>query len=107
MARTDHRALRAIDQIGESKYAAKQAQGWQPGELVAGVYSYETFNTVFKRAITYTNWLNEQYSAVRLFKDVDEEMTTEFLSEKLATCQPDTVQTLLAALRKLQEGCTP
>ena len=99
-----YRALKAIDHIGESKYTAKQTQGWQPGEAVAGLYSYGTFNTVFKRAVTYTNWLNEQYSAVRLFKDVDEEMTTEFLSEKLETCQPDTVQTLLATLRKLQEG---
>ena len=99
-----YRALKAIDHIGESKYDAKQAQGWQPGEAVDGIYSFGTFNTVFKRAVTYTNWLVAEYPGLRFFKDVDDELTTEFLNEKLATCQVDTVQTLIATLRKLQEG---
>jgi integrase len=99
-----YRALKAIDHIGESKYEAKQAQGWQPGEAVAGIYSFGTFNTVFKRAITYTNWLIAEYPGLRFFRDVDDEMTTEFLNEKSETCQADTAQTLIATLRKLQEG---
>ena len=98
------RALRAIDQIGESKYQAKREQGWQPGEAVAGLFSHGYRNTVFDRAITFTNWLHEQYPAVRLFRDVDHEMTAEFLGEKAETCTPDTIRTLLATLKKLQEG---
>jgi hypothetical protein len=47
--------------VGESKHDAKQAQGWKPGEAVEGVYSFGTFTTVFKRAITYKNWLVEEY----------------------------------------------
>jgi integrase len=39
-----------------------------------------------------------------LFRDVDHEMTAEFLGEKAETCTPDTVRTLLATLKKLQEG---
>ena len=31
-------------------------------------------------------------------------MTAEFLGEKAETCTPDTVRTLLATLKKLQEG---
>ncbi len=99
-----YRALKAIDHIGESKYEAKQAQGWKPGEAVAGIYSFGTFNTVFERAITYTNWLVAEYPGLRFFTEVDDEMTTEFLNEKYETCQTDTVQTLIATLRKLQEG---
>jgi integrase len=98
------RVLSAIDHIGESKYAAKQGQDWQPGEAVAGLFSHGYRNTVFDRAITYTNWLREQYPAVRLFRDVDHEMTAEFLGEKAETCTPDTIRTLLATLKKLQEG---
>ena len=98
------RALRAIEHIGESKYQAKRERGWQPGEAVAGPFSHGYRNTVFDRAITFTNWLHEQYPAVRLFREVDHEMTAEFLSEKAATCTPDTVRTLLATLKKLQEG---
>lgn len=56
------------------------------------------------RAITFTHWLREQYPTVRLFRDVDREMTAEFLGEKAETCTPDTVRTLLATLKKLQEG---
>ena len=98
------RALRAIDHIGESKYAAKQEQDWQPGKAVEGLFSHGYRNTVFDRAVTFTNWLREQYPAVRLFREVDYEMTAEFLSEKVETCTPDTVRTLLATLKKLQEG---
>jgi integrase len=98
------RALRAIDQIGESKYQAKREQGWQPGEAVAGLFSHGYRNTVFDRAVTFTHWLREQYPAVRLFREVDHEMTAEFLGEKAETCTPDTVRTLLATLKKLQEG---
>ena len=54
--------------------------------------------------MTFTNWLREEYPAVRLFRDVDREMTAEFLGEKAETCTPDTVRTLLATLKKLQEG---
>jgi integrase len=98
------RALRAIDHIGESKYQAKQEQGWQPGEAVAGLFSHGYQNTVFDRAVTFTNWLREQYPTVRLFREVDHEMTVEFLGEKVETCTPDTIRTLLATLKKLQEG---
>lgn len=98
------RALRAIEQIGESKYQAKREQDWQPGEAVAGLYSHGYRNTIFDRAVTFTHWLREQYPAVRLFREVDHEMTAEFLGEKAATCTPDTVRTLLATLKKLQEG---
>ncbi len=99
-----YRALQAIDCLGHSKYAAKQAQGWQPGEAVEGIFSYGTFTTVFKRAITYKNWLIEEYPGLRFFENIDDEMTTEYLNEKAETCQTDTVQTIVATLRKLQEG---
>jgi hypothetical protein len=39
-----------------------------------------------------------------LFREVDHEMTAEFLGEKAETCTPDTIRTLLATLKKLQEG---
>ena len=99
-----YRALKAIDRIGESKYDAKLTQGWRPGQAVEGIYSFGTFTTVFKRAITYKNWLVEEYPGLRFFEDVNREMTDEFLNEKDETCQTDTVQTLIATLRKLQEG---
>ena len=98
------RALRAIDHIGESKYQAKREQDWQPGEAVAGLFSHGYRNTVFDRAVTFTHWLREQYPGVRLLRDVDHEMTAEFLGEKAETCTPDTIRTLLATLKKLQEG---
>jgi len=98
------RALQAIDHIGESKYQAKQDQDWQPGEAVAGLFSHGYRNNVFDRAVTFTNWLREQYPHVRLFREVDHEMTAEFLGEKAETSTPDTVRTLLATLKKLQEG---
>ena len=99
-----YRALKAIDHIGESKYDAKQAQGWKPGQAVEGIYSFGTFTTVFQRAITYTNWLVEEYPGLRFFEEIDRDMTDEFLNEKSATCQTDIVQSLIATLRKLQEG---
>lgn len=98
------RALNAIDCIGYSKYAAKQEQDWRPGEAVAGLFSHGYRNTVFDRAVTFTHWLREEYPTVRLFHDVDHEMTAEFLNEKTETCTPDTVRTMLATLKKLQEG---
>ena len=98
------RALRAIDHLGESKYQAKREQGWQPGEAVAGLFSHGYRNTVFDRAVTFTHWLREQYPAVRLFREVDHEMTAEFLGEKAETCTSDTIRTLMATLKKLQEG---
>ena len=64
------RALNAIDRIGESKYRAKKAQGWRPGEAVAGLFSFDYKNTVFDRAITFTNWLGEHYPDLRLFQEV-------------------------------------
>ncbi len=98
------RALSAIDCIGTSKYAAKQEQDWRLGEAVAGLFSHGYRNTVFDRAVTFTHWLREEYPTVRLFRDVDHEMTAEFLGEKAETCTPDTIRTLLATLKKLQEG---
>lgn len=98
------RALAAIDRTGYSKYAAKQVQAWQPGEAVAGLFSHGYRNTVFDRAVTFTNWLREEYPTVRLFRDVDHDMTAEFLGEKVETCTPDTLRTLLATVKKLQEG---
>ena len=97
-------ALQAIDCIGESKHEAKQAQGWKPGQAVHGIYSYGTRNTVFDRAMTLVHWVEEQYPDVRYLREIDQEIITEFIGEKLETCQPNTVKALLAALRKLQEG---
>ncbi len=97
-------ALQAIDCIGESKHEAKQAQGWKPGQAVYGIYSYGTRNTVFDRAMTLVHWVEEQYPDVKYLSELDEEIITEFIGEKLETCQPNTVKALLAALRKLQEG---
>lgn len=93
------RALMAIDHLGESKYQAKREQGWLPGKAVAGLFSHGYRNTVFDRAVTFTHWLREQYPTIRLFRDVDHEMTAEFLGEKAETCTPDTIRTLLATLR--------
>lgn len=98
------RALQAINHIGESSHAAKRAQDWNPGMAVKGLYSYGTFNAVFDRAMTFTNWLDVKYPGLKLFRNVEREMTIEFLIEKSATCTPNTLQTLVAALRKLQEG---
>jgi hypothetical protein len=39
-----------------------------------------------------------------LFREVDHEMTVEFLGEKAETCTPDAIRTLLATLKKLQES---
>jgi integrase len=99
-----YRALQAIDCLGHSKYEAKQAQGWQPGQPVHGLYSFGYKNLVFDRAITFTNWLRDQYPHIQLFRDVDGEMTAEYLNEKVETCTPDTLRTALATLKKLQEG---
>jgi hypothetical protein len=77
-----YRAVQAIDCLGHSKYEAKQAQGWHHGQPVHGLYRYGYKNLVFDRAITYTNWLHDQYLHIRLFRDVDREMTTEYLNEK-------------------------
>ncbi len=89
---------------GHSKYEAKQSQCWQPGQPVYGLYSFGYKNLVFDRVITFTHWLREQYPHVRLFRDVDNEMTAEYLNEKTGTCTPDTLCTTLATLKKLQEG---
>ena len=99
-----YRALNTIDHIGHSKYAAKQEQDWLPGQAVKGLYSFGYKNLVFDQAITFTNWLREEYPDVRLFCDVDQEMVAEYLSEKSATYTPDTTRTVLATLKKLQEG---
>ena len=98
------RALDAIDKQGESKHLAKQEQGWKRGQPVYGVFSGGTQNTVFDRAMTFANWLTDNHLEIRLFRDLDEEIVIEFMAEKTATCQPNTIQALLAALRKLQEG---
>ncbi len=41
-----------------------------------------TFTTVFKRAITYKNWLIEEYLGLRFFEEINYEMTIEYLNEK-------------------------
>jgi hypothetical protein len=74
--------------VGESKYDTKQAQGWQLGEAVEGIFSFGTFTTVFKRAITYTNWLVEEYPGLRFFEEIDRDMTDEFLNEKARPVRP-------------------
>jgi len=99
-----YQALAAIDCAGQSKYVAKQAQDWKPGQAIDGLYSFGYKNTVFDRAITFTNWLREEYPQVRLFREVDREMTAEYLGKKSETCTPDTLRTLLTTLKKLQEG---
>lgn len=98
------RALSAIDCIGESKYQAKKVQDWQPGEAVAGLFSYGYKNTVFDRAITFANWLGEHYPDLRLFREVDQDIVAEYLLVKTETCTPDTVRTLIATMQKLQES---
>jgi len=98
------RALQAISHIGESSHAAKRAQNWKPGLAVKGIYSYGTFNAVFDRAVTFTNWLDVEYPGLKLFRNVKPEMTVEFLQEKSVTCTTSTLQALVAALRKLQEA---
>ena len=104
MAGSDRSGTQTIDHIGDSKFRAKQEQDWLPGEAVKGLFSLGYRNPVFDQAITFTNWLQEQYPRVRLFNEVDREMVAEFLGEKAETCTPDTVRTLLATLKKLQEG---
>jgi hypothetical protein len=99
-----YRALNTIDHIGHSKFAAKQEQNWLPSHAVKGLYSFGYKNLVFDQAITFTNWLREEYPDVRLFSEVDREMVAEYLGEKVATCTPDTIRTMLATLKKLQEG---
>ncbi len=99
-----YRVLQAIDCTGQSKYAAKHTQGWKPGQAIDGLYSFGDKNTVFDRAITFTNWLDLEHPGLRLFRNVDYEMTAEYLGEKSETCTPDTVRTLLTTLKKLQEG---
>jgi hypothetical protein len=79
------RTLKAIDHIDESKYQAKQEQDWQLGEAEVGLFSHGYRNTVFDRAIAFTNWLHEQYPTIRLFREVDHEMATKFLDEKVET----------------------
>lgn len=49
-----YRALQTVDCIGQSKYQANQAQGWKPRRAI-GLYSFGYKNTVFDRAITFTN----------------------------------------------------
>src|SRR5512139_652482 len=99
-----YRALNTIDHIGHSKFVAKQEQDWLPGQAVKGLYSFGYKNLVFDQAITFTNWLREEYSDVRLFCEVDREMVAEYLDEKAETCTPDTIRTMLATFKKLQEG---
>ncbi len=99
-----YRAFNTIDHIGHSKFVAKQKQDWIPGQAVKGLYSFGYKNLVFDQAMTFTNWLHEEYPDVRLFSEVDQEMVAEYLGEKAATCTPDTIRTMLATLKKLQEG---
>jgi integrase len=98
------RALDAIDHRGESKHLAKREQGWKPGEPVYGIFSDGTQNTVFDRAMTFANWLKERHPNIKRFRDVDEETVREFMAAKTVDCRSNTVQALLSALRKLQEG---
>lgn len=99
-----HRALTVINHIGEAADIARQVEARAPGNRVASINSYGVFNTVFDYAITYTNWLMEEYPDVRSFKDVDHEMTAEFLNEKSAANSPKIAQSLVAALWYLQAG---
>lgn len=45
-------------------------------------------NTVLDRTVTFTHWLREQYPAIRLFREVDHEMTMEYPGEKAEMCTP-------------------
>jgi|GEM_PF-1738215 len=99
-------ALQAIDQRGHSKHAAKREHGHRPGQAVPGVFSDGYLNTVFDRAITLTHWITRHYPVIRQFSDLDPELITEYLAEKAATCEPQTVRTHLACLRKLEEALT-
>jgi len=97
-------ALAAIDQRGKSKHEAKRDLECRPGEAVPGIFSNGYLNTVFDRAMTFTHWMEEQYPEVRQYSEVDKEIITEYVAEKADTCRPSTVRTVLACLRKLQEG---
>ncbi len=99
-----YRALTAIDHRGESKHLAKWEQEWNSGQPVYGAFSDGTYNTVFDRAMTFANWVKETYPDIRRFRDIDEEIVTEFMAVKTDLCEPNTVRALLSALRKLQEG---
>jgi hypothetical protein len=65
-----------------------------------------TQNMVFDRAMTFANWLRDHYPSFKRFRDVDEKTVIEFMAKKTASCQSNTIQALLSALRKLQEGLT-
>jgi integrase len=45
-----------------------------------------------------------RYPGLKIFRNVEREMTAEFLQEKSMTCTTNTLQAQVAALRKLQEG---
>ena len=96
--------LAAIDQRGTSKHMAKRSLGCLPGEAVPGIFSNGYLNTVFDRAMTFCHWLEEQHPEIRQYGEVDKEIVTEYVAEKTETCQPATIRTILACLRKLQEG---
>ena len=98
------RALNIIDRRDDSKHVAKLEQDWKPGQAVYGVFSDGTRNTVFDRAMTFANWLDDNHPDIRIFRQVDEDIVTEFMAEKTELCEPNTVKALLSALRKLQEG---
>jgi hypothetical protein len=53
-----YRALQAIDCLGHSKYEAKLAQGWQPGQPVHGLYSFG-YKNLFDQTIA-APWLHDQ-----------------------------------------------
>ena len=90
-----------IDCIGCSKYEAKIEQEWRPGQPVAGIFSYGTLNTAFDRMLTVAHWLEVHYPNLRLWREVDHEILTEFLADKQETCATSTMRTYLAELKKL------
>jgi integrase len=97
-------ALETIDHRGTSKHEAKRKSGHRPGQAVPGVFSDGYLNTVFDRMLTFTHWLGDHYPEVRLFRDLDTSLVTEYLGEKSQVCQPSTVRTILACLRKFEEA---
>lgn len=97
-------ALQAIDQRGTPKHQAKQLHGYRPGQAVPGLFSDGYLNTVFDRLITLTDWIDAQYPNIRVFRQVDPGLITEYLAEKSQTCQAPTVRTILACLRKFEES---
>jgi len=97
-------ALKAIDRRGESKHVIKKVFRIKPGQPVPGLFSYGTYNTVFDKTMTFLRWLSEHHPVVKTLSELTIEMTQEYIDELFRRGKAASAQTVLAALRKTQEG---